>query len=302
MQTINYSINEFLTSLLVTVELLSEQNFENRVRMSMERSKTNAPVLFSRLLSSTELIFHGNAMISTYGMNFNYKILLDNSRYVYAYTEPMIYDDECSCGLSSNCTFQGAFIERNSSKKIVINGMRMGCTPSQSLRVSTLACFYDQSCLDLIQNYTNYRNSIAPLPTANLSQFSPHTTIGELINNLFIERWSTQINYATYYQRCAPSVCSYTTSEKFNIFYIITVILGIQGGLSIVLKWICPKLVRIGSTIYYHRRKQSNTVDPISTNQLSTNVTTWNTHIASMNMRSQYTLRRFCFIQVFICF
>ncbi|CAF2840226.1 unnamed protein product [Rotaria sp. Silwood2] len=294
-QSVNNSIDEFLTSLLVTVELLSEINFENRLNILTEQIKINAPILFSRLLSSTQSILHGNAIISTYGTNFNYRILAVGSRYVYAYTEATIYDDECSCGLSSNCTMQGTLIERNSSRKIPLKGMRMGCTPSQSFLVSTLECFYDQSCLDLIQHYTNYENSLTPLSTTNLSHFSQNTTIGELINNLFIEQWSTQINYASYYQQCSPSICSYTSIEKFNTFHTITVVLGIQGGLTIVLKWICPKLVRIGSKIYHHRKKQPNTVNPINTNQVSSNATyntaiqntTWNNKITSMNIRLQ---------------
>ncbi|CAF4901558.1 unnamed protein product [Rotaria sp. Silwood1] len=294
-QSINNSIDEFLTSLLVTVELLSELNFENRLNILTEQIKINAPILFSRLLSSTQSILHGNAIISTYGTNFNYRILAYGSRYVYAYTEATIYDDECSCGLSPNCTMQGTLIERNSSRKIPLKGVRMGCTPSQSFLVSTLECFYDQSCLDLIQHYTNYENSLTPLSTTNLSHFSPNTTIGELINNLFIEQWSTQINYSSYYQQCSPSICSYTSIEKFNIFHTITVILGIQGGLTIVLKWVCPKLVRIGSKIYHHRKNQSNTVHPINTNQVSSNATynttiqntTWNNKITSMNIRLQ---------------
>lgn len=294
-QSMNKTINEFLTSLLVTVELLSEIDFQNRLNLSMEQSKRDAPTLFSRLLSSTEALFHGNALISTYGTNFEHKIFVDAARYAYAYTEPTLYDNDCSCGLSPDCTVQAVFIERNPSRQLPVKGMRMGCMPSQSFLFSTLECFYDQSCLNLLQTFTNSEKPLTPLSTVNLTHFSQNTTIGELVNNLFIEQWSTKINYPSYYQQCSPSVCSYTSIENFNIFHTITVILGIQGGLTIVLKWICPELVRIGSKLYSHRKKQSSTIHSANTNQVSfdrrdhtaVQTTTSSAQITSMNMRPE---------------
>ncbi|UJR07421.1 hypothetical protein I4U23_011707, partial [Adineta vaga] len=293
-QAVNNSISEFLTSLLVTVELLSRINFQNRLVISIEQSKSNAPVLFSRLLYLTQLIFHGNAFISTYGTDFTY--LLTNYEVdfdVYSPTEAVIYDNECSCGMSSNCTTQATFIETNSSTstKLSVKGMKMGCIPSESFRLSTLECFYDQSCLDLIQQYTNYPNSLTPLSTTtNFSRFPQNTTISELINHLFIEKWSTEMNYSSYYEQCLPSLCSYTSIEKFNLLYTITVILGIQGGLTIVLKWICPKLVRVGSKIYYHRKKRITPVHSTVCIEIPSTAitnTTWNCVIEPMNIRPQ---------------
>ncbi|CAF1147349.1 unnamed protein product [Adineta steineri] len=268
-QSVNNSINGFLTSLLITNELLSNSSFYDRLDLLTEQSKSNAPILLSRLLSLIRDINHGNAFISIYGTNFIYTPMVLEVFYGYTPTEPIIYDNDCSCGLFPNCTTQATFIETNSSIKMSVRGMKIGCIPSESLLASTLECFYDQSCLDLIQHYTNYRNSSIPLLTTT-TRFTSNTTVDELKNNLFIERWSTQINYSSYYEQCLPSVCSYTSIEKFNLLYTITVILGLQGGLTIVLKWICPKLVRIGSKIYHRRKRQ------ISSNQVSPNSTTTN--------------------------
>ena len=138
--------------------------------------------------------------------------------------------------------------------------MKMGCTPSESFLASTLQCFYNQSCLDLIQTHTNYNFSITPLQTSN-SSFSKNTTIDELKRNLFIESWSTDVNYSSYYEQCSPSICFYISVKRFNIFSIIAVVLGFQGGLSIVLKWICPKLIRIGFWMYNKRKNPANSID-----------------------------------------
>ncbi|CAF1056856.1 unnamed protein product [Adineta steineri] len=278
-QSVNNSINEFLTSLLVTNELLSQNDFHNRLAKLIEQSKSNTPVLFSHLLFFTQSIIHANAFESTYGTNFEYigVLNIDYNQFNF-YSKPIIYDNECSCGLFPTCTTQAHFIERNISKKISVKGMKMGCTPSESLLASTLECFYDQSCLDLIQQYTSYRNSSQPLSTTS-NGFSQNTTINELIKNLFVEDWSTNMSYSSYYQQCLPLLCSYTTIKKFNVFYTITLILGLQGGLTIVLKWICPKLVRIGSKIYQSRKVHPVVfieMPPNTINNTTIQNTTWN--------------------------
>ncbi|CAF1470536.1 unnamed protein product, partial [Adineta steineri] len=190
-QSVNNAVDESLTSLLVTIELISEQNFYKHLNNSIEQSKSNAPILFSRLLFITRTINHGNAYMSTYGSNFEYISLVTKNGGGYAYTEGMIYDNECSCGLYSNCTSQATFVDENTSKIIPVKGLKIGCTPSESFRLSTLECFYDQSCLNLIQKYTNYHNSSTPLSTTS-SRFPENTTTDELIKNLFNEQWFNQ--------------------------------------------------------------------------------------------------------------
>ncbi|CAF4022394.1 unnamed protein product [Adineta steineri] len=260
-QSVNNAVNQSLTSLLVTIELLSEQNFYDHLNNSIEQSKSNAPILLSRLLFITRTVNHGNAFISTYVTNFEYITLLIGSKQNYAYTEGIIYDNECSCSLYSNCTTQATFIDENSSEVIPVKGLKIGCTPSESFRLSTLECFYDQSCLDLILNYTNYHNSTTPLSTIS-SRFPKNTTIDELIKNLFNEQWFNQSNYSSYYEQCSPLLCSYTDIARFNILYTITLFLGLQGGLAIVLKWVCPKLVRIVSTINRYRKRRRTSIHP----------------------------------------
>ncbi|CAF1391349.1 unnamed protein product [Adineta ricciae] len=261
-QTVNNSINNFLTSLLVSNQLLSQNNFQDRLTTLIEQSKSSAPTYFSHLLFFTQSIIHGNAFESVYGSNFEYILTSDDYDLLIFYTEPIIYDNNCSCGLFPNCTTQASFINTNTSVNESIKGMKIGCTPSESLLVSTLECFYDQSCLDLIRQYTNFKNLSEPL-TLMSSRFLQNTTIDELIQNLFIEKWSTSMFYSLYYEQCSPLLCSFTSIEQFNVFYIITVILGLQGGLTIVLKWICPKLIQIGLNIYENRKKRINSIRPV---------------------------------------
>ena len=292
-QTVNISIQHFLSSLFATVELLSERQFEAQINSKTNQSRLVVPTTFSRLLFLIRMVNHGNAIITNYGTNFE---SINNPLEYPAYFEAIIYDNGCSCGLYSNCTTQANFITKNSTKTILIpiKGLKMGCTPSESFRASTLECFYDQSCINLIQQYTNNASRIHSTDSFNLlstnnSQFSMNTTIAELIENLFIEEWNTSIDYFSYFQQCLPLYCSHTYIEKYNVLHTITVVFGLQGGLAIILTWICPKVILIIARVNQYRKKRTNTVQPICSVENVNNHTS-NLQSISTNVNAQYVI------------
>ena len=241
--------------------------FHSTLDLLIEQDQFNAPTTFVHLLTLIRNLNHGNAIISTYQSNFQYNFSLESTE-VWIPTEAIIYDENCSCGQFSNCTTQAAFLDNNNSSKVIpINGLMIGCLPSEALRASTLECFYDSACIDLIQQSINDSSQIIPL-SQNISQFSPNTTIAELIDNLFIEQWITTHNYSSYFHQCVPFSCTYSYIERINVLYTVTFLLALQGGLSIVLQWLCPRLVLILFQIFsYRKNKRNATVLPVqSTN------------------------------------
>ncbi|CAF1442866.1 unnamed protein product [Adineta steineri] len=267
-KTVNIFTQQFLSSLFVTNELLSEMNFDQRLNLTIKQSKLNIATTLTPLLFLIRMINNGNAFISTYGTNFQYIHPWKDLSDTYTPTQPIIYDDNCSCGLYSNCTTQATFIITNPSKIISIKGLKIGCTPSESFRASTLECFYNESCINLTKQYTinrrrmKYTNHFKPLSIIN-SSYSINTTIAELVDNLFIEDWNIKINYTSYFEQCSPSLCSYNYIQRFNILHIVTTLIGLQGGLAMVLEWICPKIIRIIVKIYQYRKKRRNVVQPV---------------------------------------
>ncbi|CAF1418646.1 unnamed protein product [Adineta steineri] len=266
-QTMTNSVDQFLSSTLSTTQLISEALFRLQIGSLIEQSLLDAPTIFNRILFLLRTINHGNAIVSVYGTNFEYIVPLIDPYESYAVLQAVIYDNECSCGLNATCTTQANFISSNSSEIIPVKGLKMGCTPSESLLASTLECFYDSSCIKLIQEQTNYNNSINTtiLLSQNSSHFLINTTVRDLVNVLFVEDWSTQINYSSYFEQCSPSVCSYTYIQQFNLLYTITFLISIYGGLTIALKWICPWTVRLIANINQYRKKKSSTVQPVNT-------------------------------------
>lgn len=264
-QAINTTINQFLSSLLVTNKVLTEIVFFTRLHQQINQTISNGPIISNQLLFLIRNINDGNSIISAYESNFEYTIRWHEIDSRFIHTQAIIYDKNCSCGLRSDCTTQARFIKTNSSSTVSIKGLKMGCTPSDSFHLSTLECFYDSSCIDLIQEYTNRMNSTYTLSTTKISRFLINTTIAELVNNLFIETWKTTTNYSFYFKQCAPSQCSYNYIHQFNSFHTISLLLGIEGGLTIVLGWICPKIVQIIFKFNHYRKRQTDIVHPAAT-------------------------------------
>ena len=88
---------------------------------------------------------------------------------------------------------------------------------------------------------------VTPLNSSIPSRFPPNITIGNLIDELFIEQWSTKSIYENYFAACAPSVYRYEYVSRNSIVYVITLILSLYGGLTFGLRFI----VWNGSRICY---------------------------------------------------
>jgi len=104
-QTVNSSINEFLSSLYITTELISEMDFNKKLSSSIEQVKSNLSNTITNLFFLIRSLNLGNALVSMYGMNFEYIFPLEMGLDPYLCTQALVYDNNCSCDSFSNCTF-----------------------------------------------------------------------------------------------------------------------------------------------------------------------------------------------------
>ena len=164
--------------------------------------------------------------------------------------------NECSCENNFECTFPSAFynisnsipldeiFRSNTSPIFFIPGMKTGCLPRNSLLQSTLECFFDRSCLDIIIHFTGGLSTISPLNnTTYISRFNINATIDTILNEMMIESWYNRSNFTNYFQSCAPSVCTYSYLQRLSIVYISTTIVGLIGGLNVACNIIAPLVV-----------------------------------------------------------
>ena len=162
--------------------------------------------------------------------------------YIRCYTQPNEQGD-CSCALDDNCAEPMKFYSRSNLRRgkliFIVPKLFSGCSIIQSVRLSSLTCFFNLSCLNKIMKLLS-RDAVlsmaTPLFVSNVSQYSANTSMGTAIDELMVDRWNEHIEYNDYYDQCKPRQCSYTTSTRGNLFYIFSTIVAILGGLSITLK------------------------------------------------------------------
>lgn len=284
MESMNISIQQFLSTASTSKDLLFKYDFDEQIDALIEQTKENAPENLNAIFFLIRNINFGNAIVSTYGTNFKYVGEWNVGSINAFQAETEIYDNDCLCTLNMNCTSQAYFIELNSLEQIPIKGLKIGCTPSESLLSSTLECFYDNSCVNSIKKYTNSTYSFESL--SNTTQLN--LTINELVQKLFTDRWISTKNYSSYYQQCLPSICLYTYVQTVNLIYIASVLLSLQGGLSIVLKEICPKIIKLAVVIKRKRKERLNTVHSVDSHVVVPAQTTNELELNTMLHPSKY--------------
>lgn len=148
----------------------------------------------------------------------------------------------------------------------VILGFVTGCSPLDSLLLSTLECLYSTS--DCLSNLTHFIREtyfynvehpswleVRPLTyNSTLDQFPPNTSISNIVSKLMISRWNSAISYAQFYQSCAPDHCSYSKEiQAKTLLGIVVTLVSMIGGVSVVLRLITPHLVKLLMDIFTKR-------------------------------------------------
>jgi len=127
-----------------------------------------------------------------------------------------------------------------------VDGWYIACWPIESLLLSTLESFYDETTLNRIITNVNSStplNSFTVLNASVSSRFNRISSLNVLTNELFIENWTEILNYTSYFGQCQPQSCLYDINERAQVLYIITSLLGLYGGLTVVLRIIIPYIV-----------------------------------------------------------
>jgi hypothetical protein len=197
----------------------------------------------------------GNQLMSVYSLNWVYSPQYDINMSNYRIPiRPVSHGENCSCATSSAC-IESVFVSGQ-----IIPGLVLGCSSLESLLRSSLICLYNQTCLDLI-NIGNL-STMKPLDPLLPSQFPPNMTVEQMVPNMFIEQWLWNMTYSTFFTECQPLSCSYTVSQRKDALKIITILLGVYGGLTTILYFIAPWLITVSSKIVSQFGRFNNAVVP----------------------------------------
>ncbi len=245
-------INSSLANSFINPQALSSTILKLQVNEQIDQSRFTEPWLLTTALLAIRHSTTGNQLMS--GLRTDSFIYMDpygkTMASVGINTYETINGSKCYCYPTSNCTTPAAIylnpleptlgVYRLDTSSIPVKGMQTACYPLEGLLASSLECYFDSSCLQLI-----VPNSTAfiPLNSTEISQFSPNTTVDDLINELMVEQWSLDIRPEDYYNQCAPLTCTYSYPHRNTWLSIITTIISILGGLNTVLRLIVPRLV-----------------------------------------------------------
>ncbi|CAF1519348.1 unnamed protein product [Adineta ricciae] len=210
-----FTNHSFISPKLIQESTLNLQIFSLMSNFLLMTSKS-----ISETIEFIQGLTHGTGILSS--LHTNWKLTLSEEDNITLFTDPISYEN-CSCDIYSSCT-----------KISMISGLRIGCYPSSAMMQSTLECFYNETCISMFFGVKMWPSLIIN----NSSRFSPNRTVKFIVDQLMIEKWINTTNYTLYYEKCAPTSCSYSYSEQFSFIYMITMLTSLYGGLTMVLRFI----------------------------------------------------------------
>ena len=87
------------------------------------------------------------------------------------------------------------------------------------------------------------------------SRFPINSTAFEVLRLLAIEKWNEKIDYTLYYANCNPINCFYTIAKSLHVATVLTTVISLMGGISVILRITIPPIVKL---IRYHWNVQED--------------------------------------------
>jgi hypothetical protein len=258
-RTIQDATDNFLSNALLSPQALSSASIKIQSEARSQFLKTSTTYTFRRLLNLVRDATQMNGLqpaMQTAKMHLIH-IYQDASIETYPFETiwPGTDGKQCFCGVTPNCYSSSGFFDLFDEETegffwlpvdptAIVTGFVVGCYALDALLHSSLECFFDSTCLTTVLTYLPVSN-ITNLDTLNINEtrYPSETTIEILVNNLFIEQWSSEISFSAYYSKCAPIFCTYKFTEYNSILEILTTLLGVYGGLVVALRMCVPPAV-----------------------------------------------------------
>jgi len=241
-QTIFNSLTQLYSNQYVSATVTSSNLFKLQTEILIHQFITLAKTNLFLSLDLIQNTSQANILTSAKKTNypFHYETGFSPSMFEVTYFN-------CSCRTSVKCIYPLSIYDYpNNTMLFNVPGFYTGCYIVEAVLQSTLECFYNQTCITEIQSYFDISPvNITALDPLLSIKYSYNSTIQQLLDDLMVEEWNTPTTYENYYNQCQPIQCTYTYERKNSAIYILTVLLGLMGGLITVLKLIVPKLVKL---------------------------------------------------------
>jgi hypothetical protein len=260
-QSIADYVKTFSMSQLVTVSALSRAAFNGQSETLAQQLQTGTIVDANLIDEYVAFIIAQNFLssslrTSTYFITYTGYSDYDSTKYLW--NENLTGEsitDFCFCYETYSCSpnarlynltllYDSISIFRPDSSPLHVPGIKAGCIPHDSILNSTLECFYNATCIEMLIQFMGGTTFPDPLDDTVQSRFNPNTTVSSMFAELFIEEWRYISNFTGYFATCAPASCSYSYTERVNAAYMLITFFGFIGGVTVVLGFIAPVLVK----------------------------------------------------------
>jgi hypothetical protein len=233
--TITNSLEQFLNQTLITTQLIPKETFELQATAFILEWKKLTNNTFNRTLQLIRATYYGNHLIAS-DLNAFFDVNISSNRFT---LNSSIYYDKCNCMNSSWChsplhvynAWFGDF-----SEPFDVSSFFAGCFRVEALLKSTLECFYNQTCMDEIDDKIQFLLMRYHFSALNVTDNLPNETIESVVNNLFVDKWSENISFDNYFTVCAPQLCTYEYTHRRNLLFLVMAVISIFGGLPTLLK------------------------------------------------------------------
>ncbi|CAF0842602.1 unnamed protein product [Adineta steineri] len=253
------SITLFNQMSFISLETLTQSVFQSQINASIEQFQLTTPNEFKTQLNLVQEMTTHSKLQSALQTNY----LL----YYYAYSiwqftlerSALEYfpsnGNSCYCISDFNCKESSKIYNiygeatqliGNSNSKILmrINGFKASCLPVNAILLSTLECFYNQTCMNQLISFFPTTEKFLAMEFSAQSRFTINSTVQMIVDKLMIEEWITNISYDKYFQQCAPNLCTYTKNEKYGFTFILRKIISLLGGFTLVLGFFIQLIVK----------------------------------------------------------
>ncbi|CAF1483805.1 unnamed protein product [Adineta steineri] len=244
------SITLFNQLSLISPEILTQPVFQSQIDASIKQFQLTTPNEFRAQLNLVQEMTTHSKLQSALQTNYDlYYYALNTWQFVPEKGAIGYFPsngNSCYCTSDFNCKAPSKIYDiygeatqliGNSNSKILmrINGFKASCLPVSAILLSTLECFYNQTCLNQLISFFSTNEKFLAMNFSEQSRFTINSTVQMLVNELMIEGWMTNISYNKYFQQCAPNLCTYTKNDKYSFTFILTKIISLLGGFTLIL-------------------------------------------------------------------
>ncbi|CAF1432845.1 unnamed protein product [Adineta ricciae] len=246
----------------IAIELSSEERLKSEITSVVGGFRSSATTQITSYIDYIRTVTQANRFISR--LNTNMVILGEKvnsslkGSYVFHGFWSSLGDPFNSANMPENFVCDKGYkpVSYDIFRKSV-KGFAQGCYPLEGLLANNLECFSDINCLNMLTNHF----SIPEKMRTKLSQFlipknEENNTIYDHLRTLFVNKWSTNIDYSIYFDTCAASHCAYTITKQTEFASAVTILIGLYGGLIAICRLVVPWIINV--LMKFKHRSRSN--------------------------------------------